>query len=236
MDKDYDSYELNNIDTARIKPLTDEIKEKELNFKYFISSVYWTPTPYDVVQKHNKEIRRTIRSFFKEDVRMWFFIEKHLDASTPSFGGFSRHILLEDAPASRWRSPSTRMQGILMQDVEQYFACIVGDGLTDDQKVELLKKLLRKLPFIPNGQRGLDIRTIHNLEKLTAYCSKQFEKVLPSYEVLDPVSSDIEPSFLINYKQDGTEWKPRHQNISHRTHRSLRPTHRKQPEQGFSVV
>jgi len=236
MDKDYDSYELNSIDIARIKPLTDETKNKDLKFKFFISSVYWKPTPYDVVQKHNKEIRRTIRSFLKEDTRMWFFIEKHLDASTPSFGGFSRHILLEDASASRWRSPSTRMQAMLMKDPEQYFACTIGSGLTDDQKMELLKQLLRKLPFIPNGKSAIDIRPIHNLEKLTAYCSKQFEKVLPSYEVIDPVSSDIEPSFLINYKQDGTEWKLRHKNLSDRTPQSLQKTNSKQQQQRFSVV
>jgi len=236
MDRDYDSYELNSIDIARIKPLTNEIKKKDLKFRFFISSVYWKPTPYDVVQKHNKEIRRTIRSFFKEDTRMWFFIEKHLDASTPSFGGFSRHILLEDASASRWSTPSTRMQGFLMKDPEQYFACTIGSGLTDDQKINLLKQLLRKLPFIPNGNSGLDIRLIHNLEKLTAYCSKQFEKVLPSYEVIDPVSSDIDISFLINYRQDGNTYHPRHEGVSQGANRTQPNAPRSEQSKRFTAI
>jgi len=236
MNQDYDSYSLNPLDTTRIKPLLEQIRLNDLSFKFFISSVYWTPTSYDVVQKHNKEIRRTIRSFFKEDIRMWFFIEKHLDPLAASFGGFSRHILLEDAPETRWRSPSNRMRNFLMEDPETYFACTVGSGPSLEQKMELLKKVIHLLPFIPNGKSGLDIRPIHNLEKLTAYCSKQFERVLPAYEVIDPVSSDIDTSFLINYKQDGTEWTPRYENLSQRPHRPLPTTHHRSSRPKIGLV
>ena len=100
IDRDYDSYELNILDNTRIKPLLEQIRLNDLSFKFFISSVYWSPTSYDVVQKHNKEIRRTIRSFFKDDIRMWFFIEKHQEGDR-----FHRHILLEDASSSRWKNP-----------------------------------------------------------------------------------------------------------------------------------
>lgn len=221
MNTDYDSYSLNPLDTTRTRPLLEQIRLNDLSFKFFISSVYWTPTPYGVVQKHNKEIRRTIRSFFKEDIRMWFFIEKHLDPSAASFGGFSRHILIEDAPEARWRCPSSRMKNFLMEDPETYFACTLGTGITTQQKMDLLEKVIRLLPFIPNGKSGLDIRSIHNVEKLTAYCSKQFERVLPAYEVIDSASSDIDISFLINYKQDGTEWTPRYEEVSQRPYRPL---------------
>ena len=216
IDRDYDSYELNILDNTRIKPLLEQIRLNDLSFKFFISSVYWTPTSYDVVQKHNKEIRRTIRSFFKDDIRMWFFIEKHQEGDR-----FHRHILLEDASSSRWKEPTTRMQNFLMEDPESFFACTLGNGLNDSQKMELLKKVFRLLPFIPNGQSGLDIRPIHNLEKLTAYCSKQFEAVKPAYEVLDPVSSDMDITYLLTHKQDGTHWKTRHEAIPPRSHQSL---------------
>jgi hypothetical protein len=219
MNQDYDSYLLNPLDITRIKPLLEQIRLNDLSFKFFISSVYWTATSYDAVQKHNKEIRRTIRSFFKEDIRMWFFIEKNKEG-----GGFHRHILIEDAPETRWKSPSSRMRNFLMEDPETYFACTVGSGLTTEQKMELLNKVFRLLPFIPNGKSGLDIRPIHNLEKLTSYCSKQFEHEFPSYEVLDPVSSDIDIKHFINYKQDGTEWKPRYENLSQRPYRPLPAT------------
>ena len=87
MNQDYDSYELNPLDKTRIEPLLEQVKLNDLSFKFFISSVYWTDASYDVVQKHNKEIRRTIRSFFKEDIRMWFFIEKHREGNrfSPSY-------------------------------------------------------------------------------------------------------------------------------------------------------
>ena len=108
-----------------------------------------------------------------------------------------------------------------MEDPESYFACTVGNGITTQQKMELLNRVIRLLPFIPNGKSGVDIRTIHNLEKLTGYCTKQFEWHRPSYEVIDPVSSDVDVSHYLHYKQDGTEWKTRHEAIPPRAHNRL---------------
>ena len=216
IETDYDSYELNTLDTTRIQPLLNQIKLNDLSFRFFISSVYWNPTSFEVVQRHNREIRRTIRSFYKEDIRMWFFIEKHNDGER-----FHRHILLEDASSSRWKEPTSRMKNFLMEDPEAFFASTLGDGLNDPQKMELLNKVFRLLPFIPNGKSALDIRPIHNLEKLTAYCSKQFEFVRPAYEVIDPVSSDIDITYLLHHKQDGTHWKTRYEAIPPRPYRSL---------------
>lgn len=236
MDQDYDSYQLNPLDITRIQPLLKQIELNDLSFKFFVSSVYWTPTSYGVVQKHNKEIRRTLRKFFKENIRMWFFIEKHLDPSTPSFGGFSRHILLEDPSAVCWSVPQGRLRNFLLDQPETFFATSLGDGITDQQKMEVLKRVIRLLPFIPNGKSGLDIRSIHNLEKLVAYVSKQFEKVLPSYEILDPASSDIDPTFLIHYEQDGTTWKTRPEKISGGTYRPLSPSSFKQRQSKATLV
>ena len=148
IDKDYDSYELNTLDNTRIQPLLEQIRLNDLSFRFFISSVYWTSTSYDAVQRHNKEIRRTIRSFFKDDIRMWFFIEKHQEHS-----GFHRHILLEDASSSRWKEPTTRMKHFLMEDPESFFASTLGDGLNDSQKMELLSVnfLLVKAPFFASA-------------------------------------------------------------------------------------
>ena len=64
MNPDYDTYELNILDTTRIQPLLNQIKLNDLSFRFFISSVYWNPTSFEVVQRHNREIRRTIRNFF----------------------------------------------------------------------------------------------------------------------------------------------------------------------------
>ena len=231
MIQEYDSYTLNPLDETRIKPLLEQIRLNDLSFRFFISSVYWTSTSYDVVQKHNKEIRRTIRSFFKDDIRMWFIIEKHQEHN-----GFHRHILLEDASPMRWKNPTNRMKNFLAEDPEAFFAITLEDGPDDKQKMQLLKKVFRLLPFIPNGKSGLDIRSIHNLEKLTAYCSKQFEYVRPSYEVIDPVNSDIDISYLLNHKQDGTHWKTRHQAIPPRTHQSLSKTSTESILEGLATI
>lgn len=214
--QDYDSYELNPLDTTRIQPLMKEIKLKNLCFEFFISSVYWSPTPYEVVQRHNREIRRTIRSFFKENIRMWFFIEKHKESNS-----WHRHILMEDASTDRWKHPTMRMRNFLMNDLEVYFATTIGTGLNSEQKMELLNRVFRLMPFIPNSRSGLDIRSIHNLEKLTAYCTKQFEVVRPAYEVLDPVSSDIDINYLLKHKQDGTHWSSRCEKEPLRSNNSL---------------
>ena len=206
MNQDYDSYELNLLDTTRIQPLIKEINLKNLCFEFFISSVYWAPTPYEVVQRHNREIRRTIRSFYKENIRMWFFIEKHKESNS-----WHRHILMEDASKDRWKYPTTRMRNFLIENPEVYFASTIGSGITNQQKMELLNRVFRLMPFIPNGRSGLDIRSIHNLEKLTAYCTKQFEIVKHAYEIIDPVSSDIDINYLLKYTQDGTHWTTRHE-------------------------
>jgi hypothetical protein len=97
-----------------------------------------------------------------------------------------------------------------MDTPETYFDCTLGSGITDQQKMELLTKVIRQLPFIPNGRKALDIRPIYNLEKLIAYCSKQFEWVLPSYQVIDPTSSDIDITPFLNQKQNGLQWQTRY--------------------------
>ena len=216
MNSDYDTYELNPLDTTRIQPLLQQIRLKDLCFEFFISTVYWSDTDYETVQRHNREFRRTIRSFFKDDIRFIFFIEKHKESNS-----WHRHVLMEDVSSDRWRHPSNRMKNFLMEDPESYFACTVGNGITTQQKMELLNRVIRLLPFIPNGKSGVDIRSIHNLEKLTGYCTKQFEWHRPSYEVIDPVSSDVDVSHYLHYKQDGTEWKTRYEAIPPRAHNRL---------------
>ena len=219
MNQDYDSYTMSSLDHIRIKPLLEQIRLNDLTFKFFISGTYWTSTSYDSVQKHNRELRRTIRTFFKDDIRMIFFIEKCREHN-----GYHRHILLEDASETRWINPTDRMLKFLTEDSEGSSEWVSGSIPSDERKMTLLKKVIGLLPFIPNGKSGLDIRPIHNLEKLTSYCTKQFEFVKPAYEVIDPASSDIDISYFLNHKQDGINWKTRYEAIPPRTHQSLSTT------------
>ena len=60
IDRDYDSYELSILDNARIEPLLEQIRLNDLSFKFFISSVYWTSTSYDVVQKPIRKLEELL--------------------------------------------------------------------------------------------------------------------------------------------------------------------------------
>lgn len=218
-----DDYELNVLDLCRIKPLLRQISLNSLSPKFFLSSVYPTKTSYEIVQRHNKEIRRTIRKFYKSDIKMIFFLEKHLDPDTSYFLGWHRHVLIEDASEDRWNKLTKQMSSfILDHHPEIYFQLNDGNEIDDKSKIELLISVLGQIPFMNNEEGGIDVRPIHHLEKLLAYCSKQFEWILPSYEIIDPVSSDIDITFFLMHKQDGIDWKTREAKVSAGFNRSLR--------------
>lgn len=197
--QDYDSYELSNVDEARIKPLMKQIVSNGYQFEYFVSTVYHHYCSYDLIQRHNRELKRSIRKFYKDDIKMIFFIEQHKS------GSYHRHVLIEDACERRWKDPSSKMQNFLKDSTEDYVACMVGSP-SKDCKVDLLKRCIRRMNFISNGKKSVDVRPIFNLKKLLGYCTKQCEWFHPSYEVIDPVSSDIDISFYLHHKQYGTEW------------------------------
>ena len=187
---DYDSYEMTVLDQMRIEQLKKQIKFNGYKFKFFISNNNHYYSSYDLVQKHNKEIRRSIRKFYKYDIKMIFFIERSEN------GSYHRHFLVEDLPDYRWEHQRGRIKNWL--DPIDYFNCLSGEGLPDSSKIDLLNRVIRNLTFISNGKKALDIRPIHNLDKLLAYCTKQFEVHHPSHEVIDSASTerDIDLGFI----------------------------------------
>jgi len=222
MNQDYDSYTLNPLDTTRIQPLLKQVSLNDIDFKFFISSIYHHYASYDLVQKHNREIRRSIRKFFKDDIRFWFFIERHDEEESPLHGSYHRHILMTDVSQERWMNPSSRMKN---------FGCTEGTMPTTQQKIDLVKKVMHHLSFIPNGGDAVDVRHIFNTEKLLAYVSKQFEKHHPSHEVIDSASSDcIDMSHFIHYKQNGINWTNRFTELPTATHFPLPDITGKQQE------
>ena len=211
---DYDSYEMNKLDHMRTKELRKQIKNKDYQFKFFITNVNHYYCSYDLLQKQNKEIRRTIRKFYKLNLKMIFFNERCMD------GKYHRHILIEDATDLRWRYPSKRMNNFL--NANERVHCLAGSGISDSSKINLLDRVIRILPFVSNGKKALDIRPIHNLDKLLAYCTKQFEIHHPSYDVIDSAASDIDPDFYLHNKQIGNQWHPRFCEDD-RSYRSMNP-------------
>ena len=193
--KNYSNYTLNNNDKNRIKGLLDLIKKYDIRFKYFITISPYTYVPNNDAGKNyitneNRFLRKTIRKFYKSNIRMWFFTETHSNLGNHP-DGLHRHIMVEDAPEERWKYPTKDMQNFLLKyQPEGWFSLRSATELNDLHKVELLKRVCRLCRQTPNGKQGLDIRPIDDLEKLTGYCTKQIKSVEKSFDVIDAENSD----------------------------------------------
>ena len=102
-----------------------------------------------------------------------------------------RHFLIEDAPLDRWQNPTNSMINFLMQFApEAIFSSKFGGEVSDLHKIELLKRVCRLSAETPNGERGLDIRPIHNEQKLLGYLTKQIKSLDNFKDVIDIANSD----------------------------------------------
>ena len=193
--KNYSNYTLNNNDKNRVKGLLDLIKKYDIRFKYFITISPYTYVPNNDAGKNyitneNRFLRKTIRKFYKSNIRMWFFTETHSNVGNHP-DGLHRHIMVEDAPPERWQYPTKDMQNFLLKyQPEGWFSLRSATELNDLHKVELLKRVCRLCRQTPNGKQGLDIRPIDDYEKLTGYCTKQIKSVEKSFDVIDAENSD----------------------------------------------
>ena len=214
-------YQVNDIDKIRIKPLLNQVSTTGIEFKYLVTIDYWFPMKtYNRVVKDCSEDRRLIRSFFKSDIKVWSFIELHTDHDQKNYGGYHRHHLVSEIPRETWLNPTPRMEKWMLEvDPEMVFSVKFGVEPTPQQKMELVKKVLRKLQpnSVAQGGLGIDMREIYDLEGVLSYCSKQFEHYHPSYEVIAP-TSDINLKHFIENKQYGLNYRGRPQTISSGTY------------------
>lgn len=170
------------------------IEDCSIEFKYFVTIPYrFKQTDLRQVNSDNKGLRRTIRDFYQYPVRTWFFNEVHTDPDSRHFGGFHRHLLVEDIPSERWRTPSKRMERFLSEhDAEALFTALSGDIPTDTQKIALLKRVLRLHPSVPNGTLGVVVKPITELNGVLGYCLKQAGRDLSIADVIDLTASDMD--------------------------------------------
>ena len=204
--------ELNVLDKVRIQPLKRIIKRDDLEFKYLITISYpYQLFNYNKVLSDNRVLRRKIRTFFKHDIRMWFFVEKHCGNGAHR-NGYHRHMVMEDVPLTS----KSAQNWMLQHHPELTFALKMGTPITAEDKIPLIKKVFRLCDTVPHGKDTLDIEEIKmNPDRVVAYCSKQFERFHPAHEVLDCSSSDVGESdikFLLEHKQDGNSWTWRRSN------------------------
>jgi hypothetical protein len=186
-------YVLNEYDHRRINPLKQIIDTEGLKFKYFITLDYFRKTD-DIasVLKDNHHFRKEIRRFFKSDIRMFFFNEKHLkDPSCKFYGSFHRHILMEAVPEKAWKEPTSRMKTFMLEmDPEMLFACQWSEP-SEDSKMELVKKVVKGFnKTIPNGAKGTWYEQISHIDGLLSYCTKQNKNNVPHEYVIDTMNSD----------------------------------------------
>ena len=174
--------------------LSKLIEDCSIEFKYFATIPYrYKQTNLRQVQRDNRGLRRTIRDFYQYPIRTWFFTEMHTDPDSKHFGGFHRHLLVEDIPPERWRTPSRRMERFLAEhDAEALFTALSGGIPTDNQKIALLKRVLRLHPSVPNGTLGVVVKPITELNGVLGYCLKQAGRDLSIAEVIDLTASDMD--------------------------------------------
>ena len=170
------------------------IEDCSIEFKYFVTIPYrFKQTDLRQVNSDNKGLRRTIRDFYQYPIRTWFFNEVHTDPDSRHFGGFHRHLLVEDIPSERWRTPSKRMERFLSEhDAEALFTALSGGIPTDTQKIALLKRVLRLHSSVPNGTLGVVVKPITELNGVLGYCLKQAGRDLSIADVIDLTASDMD--------------------------------------------
>ena len=170
------------------------IEDCSIEFKYFVTIPYrFKQTDLRQVQRDNRGLRRTIRDFYQYPIRTWFFNEVHTDPDSRHFGGFHRHLLVEDIPSERWRTPSKRMERFLSEhDAEALFTALSGGIPTDNQKIALLKRVLRLHSSVPNGTLGVVVKPITELNGVLGYCLKQAGRDLSIADVIDLTASDMD--------------------------------------------
>ena len=170
------------------------IEDCSIEFKYFVTIPYrFKQTDLRQVCSDNRGLRRTIRNFYQYPIRTWFFNEVHTDPDSRHFGGFHRHLLVEDCPPERWRNPSKQMERFLSEhDAEALFTALSAGKPTDTQKIALLKRVLRLHPSVPNGMLGVDVKPITELKGVLGYCLKQAGRDLSIADVIDVTASDMD--------------------------------------------
>ena len=170
------------------------IEDCSIEFKYFVTIPYrFKQTDLRQVQSDNRGLRRTIRHFYQYPIRIWFFNEVHTDPVSRHYGGFHRHLLVEDLPSERWKTPSKRMERFLAEnDAEALFTALSGGIPADNQKIALLKRVLRLHPSVPNGTLGVVVKPISDLNGVLGYCLKQAGRDLSIADVIDLTASDMD--------------------------------------------
>ena len=190
--------------------LLDQIQNKGIEIKYFLTcDYYYKQKDYNKVLLDNRYLRKTIRKFYKDNIRMIFFIEKHTDPESNHLGGYHRHVLLEDVKPERWLEPTGGMMALMMNlDIQTAFGMKMKAGApTEEMQEKLLCKATRDLNrAVPNGYLGSDVRRVTEarggITGVIKYLTKQLDQFHPAYELVDVSNSDIDAHPLVGLYEE----------------------------------
>ena len=220
------------INKKLVKTLQDQINKNELRFNWYITLEYhYKNTDINKVRSDNERFRYVIRKFFRSDIRMWFFNERHHNSEKIK-GGYHRHILMESIPEDCWKTRSNQMDKLLLElDPSIIFGINFGDSPSCTQQTDLLDKVIRDFnKSIPNGKDAVDIEPITEekggVSGLLEYNTKDNWKYGERIEeVIDWENSDClnidQLAKLENVRQNSIIDFTRHKNIFAGNHRTL---------------
>ena len=160
-------YTLDDIDKKRIRSLLDEIDDKSIKFKYFITLNYDTRvTDIAQVWEDNRHLKKLLRFYFKRPVNFLFTTEKHLDNPESYFyNSYHRHILMEG------------IKGV------------------HHNKIKHILRHHHSIATDTKYRKGCDIKPIEDLNLITSYITKQIDySSLSKNEtkyIIDSKNSDI---------------------------------------------
>ena len=220
------------ISKKLVETLQDQINKNELRFYWYITLEYhYKNTDINKVRSDNERFRYVIRKFFRSDIRMWFFNERHHNSEKIK-GGYHRHILMESIPEDCWKTRSNQMDKLLLElDPSIIFGINFGDSPSCTQQTDLLDKVIRDFnKSIPNGKDAVDIRPLTEekggVSGLLEYNTKDNWKYGERIEeVIDWENSDClnidQLARLENVRQNSIIDFTRHKNIFAGNHRTL---------------
>lgn len=175
--------------------LDNQIDCLDTDFKYWVTIDWFNKqTNEAAVHSRHKELRRSIRAFYGEPIKTWWFNEVHKDPFSPHYGGYHSHAVVSDCSPERWKNPSRRMERFLSEkDPETLFTALSGGDPSEERKCALLERVLRLSPKTPNGKEGVKVKPItHDVKGLVGrYCVKQIGRGLSIGEVIDESNSDL---------------------------------------------
>ena len=220
------------INKKLVETLQDQINKNELRFYWYITlESHYKNTDINKVRSDNERFRYVIRKFFRSDIRMWFFNERHHNSEKIK-GGYHRHILMESIPEDCWKTRSNQMDKLLLElDPSIIFGINFGDSPSCTQQTDLLNKVIRDFnKSIPNGKDAVDIEPITEekggVSGLLEYNTKDNWKYGERIEeAIDWENSDClnidQLARLENVRQNSIIDFTRHKNIFAGNHRTL---------------